>query len=132
MNRNIKKIFFTLILSCLLFFSGQNVLTATAYYFNTDSGLDTTGGQSGAGYTTTGSTNWNISLKVGSYIQIVLSFLGVIFLVLMIYAGYLWMTARGEEQSITKAQSIIKNSIIGLIIVLAAYIITMTISSLKP
>lgn len=61
---------------------------------------------------------------VGSVIKILLSFLGVIFLVLLIYGGYLWMMDRGEEALAKKAKDIIKNAIIGLIIVLAAYAIT--------
>jgi len=61
---------------------------------------------------------------VGAVIKILLSFLGVIFLVLLIYGGYLWMTARGEEALAKKAKDIIKNAIIGLVIVLAAYAIT--------
>ncbi|MBI4992929.1 MAG: hypothetical protein HZC26_02225 [Candidatus Magasanikbacteria bacterium] len=60
----------------------------------------------------------------GSIIAMILSFTGVIFLVLMIYAGWLWMTARGEEEPVEKAQKIIISSIIGLIILVGAYSIT--------
>ena len=61
---------------------------------------------------------------IGGVIKILLSFLGVIFLVLLIYGGYLWMMDRGEEALAKKAKDIIKNAIIGLVIVLAAYAIT--------
>jgi len=61
---------------------------------------------------------------LGSVVQTALSFIGVIFIALMVYAGYLWMTARGEESEIDKAQDIIRAAIIGLIITLAAYSIT--------
>lgn len=61
---------------------------------------------------------------VGKIIQFLLSFLGVLFLVLLIYGGYLWMMDRGEEALAKKAKDIIKNAIIGLIIVLGAYAIT--------
>jgi len=57
-------------------------------------------------------------------IQIVLSFVGVVFLILMIYGGFLWMTARGVEEQVTKAKNIIIAAIIGLIIVIAAYAIS--------
>ena len=50
--------------------------------------------------------------------------MGVIFLVLMVYAGYLWMTARGTEEQIEKAKKIIMAAMIGLIITLGAYSIT--------
>ena len=62
--------------------------------------------------------------KIGQIIGLVLSFIGVVFLVLMIYAGITWMTAQGNDQTISKAKDLIVSSIIGLIIVLAAYAIT--------
>jgi hypothetical protein len=64
------------------------------------------------------------SVIIGSVIKIILSFLGVLFLILMIYGGFVWMKAMGNEQEVTKAKSILTNAIIGLIIVLAAYAIT--------
>lgn len=66
---------------------------------------------------------------IGKFIQIFLSFLGVIFLFLMIYGGYIWMIARGNEQEVNKAQNIIRNAIIGLVVVLAAYAVTLYVSS---
>lgn len=65
-----------------------------------------------------------LSTRVGSIIGTLLSFLGVIFMVLVIYAGVLWMTARGAEAQVDKAKDILVNAIIGLILVLAAYAIT--------
>ena len=62
-------------------------------------------------------------------IQTALMFLGVIFLILMIYGGYLWMTARGNEEQVTKAKNLISAAIIGLVIVLAAYAISYFIIS---
>ncbi|MFA6130815.1 MAG: hypothetical protein WC730_00940 [Patescibacteria group bacterium] len=53
-----------------------------------------------------------------------LGILGVIFLVLTIYAGVIWMTAGGEKTHVKKAQDILVNSVIGLLIVIAAYALT--------
>ena len=61
---------------------------------------------------------------IGLVIRIVLSFVGVIFLALMVYAGYLWMTARGQDEQIDKATKIITSSIVGMIITVGAYSIT--------
>lgn len=61
---------------------------------------------------------------IGTVIKGLLSFIGVIFLVLMVYAGYLWMTAQGDESQIEKAQNIIKSSIIGMVVLVGAYTIT--------
>jgi hypothetical protein len=66
---------------------------------------------------------------VGTVINTVLSFVGIIFLALMVYAGYLWLTARGEEAPIEKAKKIINSSIIGLVLTLGAYAITVLITS---
>ncbi len=61
---------------------------------------------------------------IGYAIQIVLSLLAIIFLVLTIIAVFKWMTASGNEETITKAKKSLKESIIGLFIVLTSYAIT--------
>ena len=53
----------------------------------------------------------------------ILGLLGIIFLVLVLYAGFLWMTAAGNEDQVTKAKSILTTSIIGIVIIVAAYAI---------
>ncbi len=53
-----------------------------------------------------------------------LGLLGVIFIILIVIAGYNWMTARGDEEKITKATTTIRSAIIGLLIIVAAYAIT--------
>lgn len=73
-----------------------------------------------AGYNITASEN-NAEAMISLAINTVLSFIGVIFLVLAIYGGYTWMTARGNEELVTKAKNTLTNAIIGLILVLAAY-----------
>ena len=58
---------------------------------------------------------------IGLILKIALSFLGVIFLILMVYGGYLWMTARGKEEQVNKAKELITAAVIGLVIVVGAY-----------
>jgi hypothetical protein len=69
-------------------------------------------------------TNADVGSVMGTVIAAALSLVGIIFLALMVYAGYLWMTARGEASQIEKAQEIIKSSLIGIAVVLGAYAIT--------
>jgi len=64
---------------------------------------------------------------VGGIIKTTLSIVGALFMIYIIYAGFLWLTAAGKEDNIVKAKTIIRGSIIGLIIVLAAYLITATV-----
>ncbi len=75
-------------------------------------------------YDTGSSYTGFIQTKVGLIVGVVLSFVGVLFLGLMIYAGILWMTAQGNDQQVTKAKTLMINSVIGIIIVFAAYAIT--------
>ena len=65
-----------------------------------------------------------IQTRAGQIISFVLSFVGVLFLGLMIYSGLLWMTAQGNETKVTKAKDLLINAVVGLIIVFAAYTIT--------
>jgi hypothetical protein len=67
--------------------------------------------------------------KVGDIIGLVLSFVGVIFLIIIIYSGIMWMTAMGNDQRIEKAKNMIINATIGLIIVFSAYAVTNFIGS---
>lgn len=53
-----------------------------------------------------------------------LSLLGLIFLILMIIAGYSWMTAAGDESKVSYAKETMKRAVIGLLITVAAYTIT--------
>lgn len=57
-------------------------------------------------------------------INIILGFLGLFLVCLLLYAGFLYMTAGGEEKKTAAARGYIKNSIIGLIIVLASMAIS--------
>jgi len=66
----------------------------------------------------------SIEVRVGQILSAILSFLGVIFLLYMIYGGVMWMTARGNDSAIEKAKNIIVFAITGLLIVVAAYVIT--------
>lgn len=61
-------------------------------------------------------------------VQILLAVTGVVFLSLLAYGGYDLITARGDEEKAKKALSIIRPAIVGLIIILMAYGITVTIS----
>jgi hypothetical protein len=61
---------------------------------------------------------------IGAGIQAALSLVGVIFLILVVYAGIKWMTARGESAPVEDAKKTIQAAIIGLVVVALAYAIT--------
>jgi cytochrome bd-type quinol oxidase subunit 2 len=109
-------IFFVLF---VVFFQGF-FIPAKAASFEDSTGLKNTGEK--VGYTDLTRTPADF---YGILIKAFLGFLGVIFLLLMIYAGYTWMMARGNEAEVDKAKKMIESAIIGLVVVLAAYAITL-------
>lgn len=82
-----------------------------------------------AGYDSTNTSEATLLDLVGMTIGVGLGLLGVIFIILIIIAGYNWMMAAGDQEKITKAGSTIRNAIIGLLIVVAAYAIWTFIST---
>ena len=69
-------------------------------------------------------TEADITVIAGRVIKAALTVMGTLFLAQTVYGGYLWMTARGEEEQITKAKHTLRTSTIGLGIMLGAYAIT--------
>jgi len=61
---------------------------------------------------------------IGRLINVVLGFLGIVLLGLILWAGFLWMTAGGNADQVKTARAYMSNAIIGLIIVVAAFAIT--------
>lgn len=57
-------------------------------------------------------------------INIVLTLLGIIFLILLITAGFRYMTAGGNEDQVKASIKQITQAVIGLVIILAAWSIT--------
>ena len=60
---------------------------------------------------------------IGRLINAFLGVLGIILVVYLVWAGFLWMTASGEEEKVKKAKAMIQQSVIGMVIVIAAYAI---------
>lgn len=59
---------------------------------------------------------------IGGVINMIIGFSGILFFALIIWAGYQWMTAGGKEEKVSKAITIFKESIIGLGIVILAFL----------
>lgn len=78
------------------------------------------------------SGNSNLATIISILIQTILGFLGIVFLVLTIMSGFKWMMSEGNEAEIKKAKDSLKSSIIGLLIVIAAYTITYSVFTYLP
>lgn len=61
---------------------------------------------------------------LGQMAGVMMSTLGISFFTLMIYGGFSWMIARGNEAEVEKAKKIITNGFWGLVVVFIAYAIT--------
>lgn len=63
-------------------------------------------------------------------IRQMLGLVGIVMVIINIYAGFKWMTAGGNEEAIEHSKKLIRNAVIGLIIVLTAYAITIAATNL--
>ncbi|MDP2586270.1 MAG: pilin [Candidatus Komeilibacteria bacterium] len=66
---------------------------------------------------------------LGRIIMTVISFTGLFFLGLVIYSGFQWMTAGGNEEKVEQAKKRILNGVIGVAITLLAFILTYALYS---
>lgn len=73
---------------------------------------------------TTGGENDTIEPIIQNIINIVLSLLGIVFIAFIIYGGWEWFSARGNEQKLDRAKDTLTQAIIGLLIVLGSYAIS--------
>ncbi len=119
-----KKFSISLILLGLFLFSiflTVPVLAQTSTGFNNDIDVQLGAAAGSSGF---GNNPQDPRAIVATVIRILLGLLGTIFLCLTLYAGYLWMTAGGNEDDVTKAKTLLTRAVIGLMIILLAYSIT--------
>ena len=84
--------------------------------------LNAAAGSSGANIA--GSGPMDPRMIVAIIIRSLLALIGIVFIVLTVYAGFLWMTAAGEEEKTGKAKKLLSSGVIGLAIILSAYAIS--------
>ncbi len=70
----------------------------------------------------------DIKVTIGKVVQILLGFIGILFVVLIIVGGFRWMTSGGNEQKIDEAKRLITNATIGLVVVVLAYSIAFSVT----
>lgn len=63
----------------------------------------------------------DITLLASAIVKALLGLVGIIFFILIIYGGYSWMTAGGNDEKVLKAKKLIIRAVIGLAIVASAY-----------
>lgn len=92
-------------------------------------------------FTTLGSTEVVPGEKVGlgtndlqttvvNIVRIVLGLLGIVGVIMLIYGGYVWLTAAGNDEAVDKGKSVIRAAITGLMVILLSWsIVTYIITS---
>lgn len=118
----------TLILRNIVFFALSVFLLAplvtygqsddTKKYFNNNTDI---GSRANLPSPTTATTPTDIVVKV---VRFLLSFLGLLMVALILYGGYKWMTDEGTGKGIDEAKKIITSAVMGLVLILSAYIIS--------
>lgn len=73
----------------------------------------------GTGY----STSLSLPSLIGKMISIGLGVVGIVLVIMIVYAGILYMTAGGEDAKIKTAKKMITQSVIGIILMVSAYAI---------
>jgi len=66
----------------------------------------------------------DIRVIIARIINVFLGLLGIIALLLILYGGFLWMTAGGVPERVEKAKKVLINAVIGLAIILTSWAIT--------
>lgn len=66
----------------------------------------------------------SLPILIARIIRAVLGVIGIVLVVLIVYGGFLWMTSAGESDKIVKAKMVLKNAVIGFIIVMTSFGIT--------
>lgn len=90
------------------------------FAYSVEAGTVNTGIEFASG---TGLSNQDIRVTIAKIIRIILGFLGIIAIGLTMYAGFLWMTSGGNEEKIAQAKLILRNGLIGLVIILSSFAI---------
>ena len=72
----------------------------------------------------TGLPDTDIRVSIANMIRTILGLLGIVSVVIILYAGFTWMTSAGNDEKISTAKKTLGSAVIGLAIILSAYAIT--------
>ncbi|MDO8260473.1 MAG: hypothetical protein Q7T50_03170 [Candidatus Magasanikbacteria bacterium] len=120
--------FFLVQAAGILITQESHVAQAGTSLWDTQQGLGKPGTGSGVigrvGFSKSSTNVPDIRTVVARIIRFFLGFLGIIFLGLIVFAGFKWMNSRGNEKAVEDAKGQIQAAVIGLLIVVASYGIT--------
>jgi hypothetical protein len=122
MEKKIKSLFYSLALGFLIILP-QLALAQSANNTKSIGLLERLQSVAGSGGYQTDTNIASTPKIIGTVVGAFVGFLGITFIILIIIAGYGWMTAGGNEEAIKKSKGTIKQAVIGLVIAISAYTI---------
>lgn len=131
-----KKLINILLIFSFCFFAFQLVLTASvsaadsAPLWEMQEGLGSGNKDIGTkAFKQTSNKPADVRVLIAKAINIFLGILGITFMIIMVFAGYRLMTAGGNEDTMTEAKSSIVRAVIGLLIILMAWSISLFVTN---
>lgn len=110
MKNAVAGLLITLSANAIVFFLAANLPGGDLIWTQNTSDVESAAGLTGTGLF--------LENNIGALINVILNLLGVVLLLIFIYAGFLWMTAQGDSKQVDKAKTMMKNALIGLVITL--------------
>jgi len=92
------------------------MIAPTAFAASVNYGIGEFSGTSSLG-------NTDLKKSIASLINVALGFLGILAVLIILWGGFNWMTAAGDEKKVGKAKQIIIQGVIGLVIILSSWAI---------
>jgi len=124
MSRNSIKFYILTLLMLGILLGGLNLAQAgftPGQFKNINDNLGTT-------LTPSGVTKTEALPLLANIIKGLLGLVGMVFFILIIYGGIMWMTAMGNEDKVKKSRALIIASVIGLALIILAYLIASAIA----
>ncbi|MDD4901110.1 MAG: pilin [Patescibacteria group bacterium] len=124
-----KQRFFKSVICSIALLMALNFSVASALPVLADNSDVLWGGQNGKDYVKNNSglpAEENVSdprLVASNIIRYILGFLGILAVIIILYAGFKWMLSGGSEEKVGEAKKMLVAGIIGLVIILCAFAI---------
>jgi len=124
MNKKIgRTILFLFILSTVLFIFTPAASIKADTINTIEQGVKNTGQKAGYPTDTEGLPAKDFAASMLGYVNGMSTMMGLLFMVLTIYGGWLWMTAQGNDEQVSRGKKMIIGACLGLLIILSGRII---------
>ncbi len=98
---------------------------ASARISDSTTGLGATGQAAGLSTSCSGQPATTcVATLLGRVFSVLFGFLGILLLGYILYGGFVWMTAGGDPKAVGQAQDIIRNAVIGLVIIASSFAVS--------